>query len=91
MTVNVSSASITNMSAYGKREQGAADFPVDNGKLAGIGAHSLDYCVNRCTETPTEAGSPILIPILSVDQLGTGTWGENLRDALWAALLELDF
>jgi len=48
-------------------EQGAADALVDDSKLPGIGAHALNYGVNRRAKTPAQAGSLVLIPILRVD------------------------
>jgi hypothetical protein len=35
--------------------------------LPGIGAHALNYGVNRRAKTPAQAGSLVLIPILRVD------------------------
>jgi len=60
-------------------EQGAVQVLVDHGKLAWGGAHSLDYGVNRCAETPAQAGSLVLIPVLRVDQLGAGARCKDYR------------
>lgn len=53
-------------------EQGAADIPVDHGKLKGSGAHALGYDVHCRTKTSAQSGSFILVPVLRVDQFGTG-------------------
>jgi hypothetical protein len=50
-----------------------------DGKLAGIGAYALDCSVNRIAETPPEAGSLILVPVLRSDQLGGCCLAEDNR------------
>ena len=60
-------------------QQGAADVPVNDRKLPGIGAHALDRGVNRRAETQAQAGALVLIPILRVDQLGASCEGKDNR------------
>jgi len=40
----------------------------------GAGAHSHDGGVNRCTKIPAKASGFVLVPVLSVNQLGAGSW-----------------
>ena len=60
-------------------KQSAADAFVDDRELSGIGAHALDYVVDRRAEMSAQARSLVLVPVLRVNQLGAGGQGENNR------------
>lgn len=48
-------------------EQGTMHVFVNGGELPGIGRHSLNHRVHLSTETPPEARSFVLVPILRID------------------------
>jgi len=60
-------------------QQSTANAFVDDRKLPGIGAHALDYGIDRRAEISAQAGSLVLVPVLRVDQLRAGNSARAAR------------